>query len=84
MNEDVWPLHAGGARVGQLTSLAFSPRLGRNIALGVVAADWSGTGAELEALTWDGWRGATVTETPFLPKRQAGDARSLLAAEGGA
>ncbi|MEM7270371.1 MAG: glycine cleavage T C-terminal barrel domain-containing protein [Pseudomonadota bacterium] len=79
-NEDVWPLSMDGEQVGQLTSLAFSPGLQKNIALGLVAAARGESGTMLEVETWDGRRSATVTETPFTPKRQAGDARALLKA----
>ena len=78
-NEDVWPLMSGGAVVGKLTSLAYSPRLETNIALGLVAPGYAGLGTALEVETWDGQRQAILTEIPFLPKRQAGNARALFA-----
>ena len=79
-NEDIWPLFAGGEPVGKLTSLAFSPSLARNIALGVVSASVAAPGTELMAETSDGPRRAVATSLPFTPKRQTGDARALFEA----
>lgn len=78
-NEDPWPLLSHKAMVGKLTSLAFSPRLKKNIALGLVAAEHAALGTELDVDTWDGPRIARISELPFLPKRQTGSARSLIA-----
>lgn len=78
-NEDIWPVYSDGAEVGRLTSLAYSPRLERNIALATVDAALSATETALQVETWDGLRGATVAPMPFLPKRQSTDARSLYA-----
>ena len=78
-NEDVWPLSSVGEPVGRLTSLAFSPRLGRNIALGIVTTEFASSQTQLEVATWDGSRTATVTALPFLPKKQFGDARAMVA-----
>ena len=77
-NEDPWPLTRDGRTSGRLTSLAYSPRLETNVALGFVAADQAAIGTELIADTWDGPRKARVCGLPFLPKRQQGDARALL------
>ena len=81
-NEDPWPLARDGETSGRLTSLAYSPRLETNIALGLVAAEQAVIGTELVAVTWDGPRKARVSELPFLPKRQQGDARELLNSTG--
>lgn len=81
-NEDIWPVTSGGAEVGRLTSLAYSPRLERNIALATVTAAHSTPGTALEVETWDGPRGARVAPLPFLPKRQAGDPRALFSGAG--
>ena len=69
-NEDVWPVMAGSREVGRLTSLAYSPRLERNIALAMVPVECAAPGQRLSVDTWDGERGAMVAETPFLAKRQ--------------
>lgn len=81
-NEDPWPLTRNGETSGRLTSLAYSPRLETNIALGLVAAEHAALGTELVAGTWEGSRKARVCELPFLPKRQQGDARALLDSTG--
>ncbi|MXX90266.1 MAG: glycine cleavage system protein T [Boseongicola sp. SB0677_bin_26] len=81
-NEDPWPLTRNGEASGRLTSLAYSPRLETNVALGLVPAEQAIVGTELMAGTWDGPRKARVSELPFLPKRQQGDARELLASTG--
>ncbi|MGI9408612.1 MAG: glycine cleavage T C-terminal barrel domain-containing protein [Hyphomicrobiaceae bacterium] len=78
-NEDLWPLSSAGVAAGRLTSLAFSPRLERNIALGIVATDFASLQTQLEVATWDGSRTAVVTTLPFLPKKQSGDARAMVA-----
>lgn len=82
-NEEAWPLSRDGEPVGRLTSLAYSPRLGANVALGLVAAGSAGPGTALEVLGWDGPRVATVCALPFLPRRQQGDARALMTDAGG-
>ena len=77
-NEETWRLTSADAEAGRLTSLSYSPRLEKNIALGVVAAEFAGSGTRLDVSTWDGWRPATVSILPFLAKKQAGEARSLI------
>lgn len=78
-NEDPWRLSVDSALAGKLTSVAHSPRLGANIAIGLVSSAFSDIGAELQVDTWDGPRAATVSKLPFMPKRQAGSARALFA-----
>ena len=77
-NESPWNLYSNGKNVGKLTSLSYSPRLEKNIALGLVSKDFSEVGTELSVTTWDGERNLYVSGLPFLPKLQNGDARSLL------
>lgn len=69
-NEDPWPMTFGDRPAGRLTSLAFSPRLGRNIGIGLVPAHLAEPGTRLSVETWSGPRWADVSEMPFLPKRQ--------------
>ena len=78
-NETPWILSKGGKQVGKLTSLAYSPRLEKNIALGFVSPELAELGTELSVATWDGLRQAVVSPTPFLPKLQSGNARELFA-----
>ena len=77
-NEEPWTLMSGNTAVGKLTSLAFSPRLQKNIALGLVRADLTEAGTAFSVETWDGRRTATVTALPFIAKRQTMDAALLL------
>ncbi|MEM7426710.1 MAG: glycine cleavage T C-terminal barrel domain-containing protein [Pseudomonadota bacterium] len=81
-NEEVWPLMSDGNAVGNLTSLAFSPRLGCNIALGLVATDCSTIGNRMTVTAWRDERSAIVCELPFLPKKQSEDPRALFARAG--
>ena len=77
-NETPWPLFDGAHTVGKLTSLAYSPRLEKNIAIGLVHPDYAETGARMSVETWQGVRRATVIPMPFVPKSQNGSARALL------
>ena len=79
-NESPWNLYSNEKNVGKLTSLSYSPRLKKNIALGLVSKNFSEVGTELSVTTWDGERNLCVSGLPFLPKLQNGDARSLLQA----
>lgn len=78
-NESPWTLMSGNRYVGRLTSLEYSPRLKKNIAIGIVASDCAQTGTELTVETWNGMQMAVVSDMPFLPKRQNGNARALFA-----
>ncbi len=48
-NTAYWPLRAGDQVVGRITSAVYSPRLEQNIALAMVADDYSVLGTQLEA-----------------------------------
>lgn len=58
----VWPLTANGKRVGQITSAAASPDFGTNVAIGMVRMTHWDEGTQLDVLTQDGPRVATVHE----------------------
>ncbi|SEN67029.1 dimethylsulfoniopropionate demethylase [Pseudorhodobacter antarcticus] len=58
----VWPLMAGGKRVGQVTSAARSPDFGVNVAIGMVRMTHWDAGTVLEVETPDGMRPATVQD----------------------
>ena len=77
-NEKPWPLYLGDKAVGKLTSLTHSPRLRKNLGLGLVPTELSEIGTELSFDAWDKDRIATISELPFVPKRQQGNARDLL------
>jgi glycine cleavage system aminomethyltransferase T len=69
-NTTLWPLASGGKTIGKVTSAIHSPRLEKNIALAMVAADWAEIGAELEVMTAAGPAPARVVERPFFdPKK---------------
>lgn len=77
-NETPWDLLSKGEKIGRLTSLSYSPRLDKNIALGLVRNEYSTVGTELSVFTWEGEKPLYVSNLPFLPKLQTGDARALL------
>ena len=77
-NETPWSIFFKGKDIGKLTSLSYSPRLDKNIALGLVKREASKIGNDLSVSTWDGERRAIVSKLPFLPKLQTGDARVML------
>jgi len=57
--------------VGIITSAVFSPRLGQNIALAMVRADFADLGTTFEVDMPDGETTATVVERPFYdPKKR--------------
>ena len=60
------PIHAGDRAIGHLTSAAFSPRLGRVIALGYVHRDFVNPGTQVEVLDGAQRRPAVVTSLPFV------------------
>ncbi|WP_299196287.1 dimethylsulfoniopropionate demethylase [uncultured Tateyamaria sp.] len=61
-----WPLLAGGKRVGQVTSAAWSPDFKTNVAIGMVRMTHWDPGTDLEVDTLDGIRRATVQESFWL------------------
>lgn len=65
-----WTINHGGESVGKVTSAVYSPRLGQNIALAMVATDFAELGTELEIVTHAGPAGATVVERPFYDPRK--------------
>lgn len=69
-NQDFWPLHAGGARQGELRSCVYSPRLEKNIAMAIVAVAHAGPGSRLTVESPEGARQASVVPMPFYdPKK---------------
>lgn len=74
-NEKHWPLMAKDEAVGHITSAVYSPRLEKNIALGMVRTDHSAPGAELTTIGEGGERSARVVEKPFYdPKKKIASA----------
>ena len=58
----VWPLYAGGKRIGRITSAGASPDFGVNVAMGMVRMTHWDPGTIVEVETPDGMRKATVAE----------------------
>ncbi|RUS59257.1 dimethylsulfoniopropionate demethylase [Pseudorhodobacter sp. E13] len=58
----VWPLLAGGKKVGQVTSAAASPDFGGNVAIGMVRMTHWDAGTKLEVETPAGMRPAVVKD----------------------
>ncbi|NIY73024.1 glycine cleavage system protein T [Marivivens donghaensis] len=69
-NTSFWQINVGGNEVGKVTSAIYSPRLGQNIALAMVAVEHAEIGSQLEVVLPSGPTVATVVETPFFdPKK---------------
>ncbi len=64
-NTTFWAINVAGAQVGKVTSAVYSPRLERNIALAMVAAEHANIGAEVEVVTGQGPVRAVIVERPF-------------------
>jgi len=60
------PIHVGDRAIGHVTSAAFSPRLGRVIALGYVHRDFVNPGTHVEVLDGAERRPAVVAALPFV------------------
>ncbi|MDP6832286.1 MAG: glycine cleavage T C-terminal barrel domain-containing protein [Alphaproteobacteria bacterium] len=70
-NDRSWPLYHGTVAVGQATSIIYSPRLEKNIALAMVGTGAEMLGTLLRLLTPDGERDAVVCPRPFVdPQRE--------------
>tara|TARA_B100000686_G_scaffold338101_1_gene410132 strand:+ start:707 stop:1858 length:1152 start_codon:yes stop_codon:yes gene_type:complete len=69
-NDQHWPLMVAGETVGHVSSAVYSPRLERNIALGMITNDHAALGSTAEAVTSAGTVPVTVVEKPFFdPKK---------------
>ncbi|MGC1496062.1 MAG: dimethylsulfoniopropionate demethylase [Sulfitobacter sp.] len=62
----VWPIIAGGKRVGQVTSAAWSPDFDTNVAIGMVRMTHWDAGTAVQVETPDGLRDALVREEFWL------------------
>ncbi|MEF2553816.1 glycine cleavage T C-terminal barrel domain-containing protein [Aurantimonas sp. A2-1-M11] len=70
-NTIFWTIEKHGGAIGKVTSAVYSPRLERNIALAMVAAEFSQIGTEVEVLADSGPARATIVERPFHdPKKK--------------
>lgn len=65
-NQHRWDIFSENRKVGEASAGAYSPRLGRNISLGLIEIELSVVGTEVEIETEHGRRKATVTKLPFI------------------
>ncbi len=79
-NETIWPLMIDGKQIGKLTSLGYSPRLEKNLAIAIVDIADAQVGTLMSVETWDRTRTAVVSSLPFVEKRQMDDPRALFTA----
>lgn len=70
-NTTKWPVRAGGAVVGHVTSAIHSPRLKRNIAYAWVPVAHASLGTRLAVAAPGGERPATVVAKPFVDPEKA-------------
>ncbi len=61
-----WPLMSGGKHVGNVTSAAYSPDFGTNVAIGMVRMTHWNEGTDLDVMTPTGVQAANVWETFWL------------------
>ena len=66
LNMTRWPVRAGDAAVGNITSAVYSPRLKKNIGYAMVPVEQAALGTKLRVDTSDGERAATVVAMPFI------------------
>lgn len=64
-NQHRWPLLRDGMTVGFISAAAYSPRIDRNIAMGLVQAELADTDTMLVAQTEYGDRNVSITSLPF-------------------
>ncbi len=74
-NVEPWTVHDGSKRVGQVSSLAFSPDFGCNVAFAMLDKGFFSPGQDVRLETPYGERGGVVSELPF-PKPEQEQARA--------
>lgn len=68
---DVFPVHEGDKRIGEVTSACHSPRLDKNIGLAMVPTEYTEIGTEVIVETPAGKTSGIVVEKPFIdPKKE--------------
>jgi len=61
-----WPIMAGDRKIGQVTSAAWSPDFNTNVSIGMVRMTHWDDGCEVDVVTPEGVRAATVNELFWL------------------
>ena len=70
-NTNFWSIHLDNKKIGKITSAIYSPRLKKNIALGMVKTNCSKIGTELDVITTNGKFNCKIVEKPFYdPKKK--------------
>ncbi len=76
-NTTFWPLFHKDRKVGKITSAIYSPRLKKNIALGIIEIEYSEINNELEVQINDKKFKCIVVEKPFFDPKKKITAKSL-------
>jgi dimethylsulfoniopropionate demethylase len=63
---EIWPCHVNGKKVGHVSSAAWSPDFGTNVAVGMIRMTHWDDGNEIKVQTPDGIRDATVHESFWI------------------
>jgi aminomethyltransferase len=70
-NTNFWSIYKDGKKIGKVTSAVYSPRLKKNIALAMIAIEYSKTGGKFKIKTNDSQFDCTIVEKPFYdPKKK--------------
>ena len=70
-NTTFWSIEKNGKKIGKVTSAVYSPRLKKNIALGIIEINYSELGNQLDIQSHEGKYSATIVEKPFYdPKKK--------------
>jgi len=70
-NTTFWPIKKDNTQIGKISSAVYSPRLKKNIALGMVDIDHSEIGNKFEVTADDNKFNCTIVEKPFYdPKKK--------------
>ena len=69
-NTTFWPVIHNGENIGKITSAVYSPRLKKNIALGIINIEYSKLNTELSTEIDNQYVKCTVIEKPFFDPRK--------------
>ncbi len=79
-NTTFWPVLKDGTRIGKVTSAVYSPRLGQNIALALIAAEHAVLGDDVTVLVDNMPARAEIVDRPFYdPKKSLATASARVA-----